>query len=206
MALVWSPDTLNAMGSLFERCAELVGVSRPSAGTAQGVTPAVLGDAALLAAARKLAGVFHADQRDAVGAPYNGHLCRVAERAERNRVVFAAELDRFEVGAAAWLHDLLEDTGVQEDDLRRCGFPDTVVNAVALLTHTENQPRSQYLAAIAACRLATVVKLADTDDNTDPVRRRALHDADPQRAARLERKYEGQREFLLAALQGRTAL
>jgi hypothetical protein len=74
------------------------------------------------------------------------------------------------------------------------GLPPAVVEPVGLLTHAKDAPRGPYLEAVASDPVALVVKLADTLDNTDPVRIAALL-ADV--AARLTAKYAGQ----LATLQ-----
>jgi hypothetical protein len=71
-----------------------------------------------------------------------------------------------------------------------------VCQAVAVLTH-RGEPRELYLARIATHPLARLVKIADTLDNTDPVRWRSI--ADASRRERLGRKYDGQLQMLLNA-------
>lgn len=150
----------------------------------------------LLAAATALAGDVHAHQRDALGAPYLGHVNRVAAYAEGFRVRYAPELDRFAVAATAALHDVLEDSDLTAEDLHARGFPADVIEAVTLLTHVPHTPRREYLEAIAAVALARIVKLADTWDNVDPVRLRAVAVNDPERARRLTGKYAEALEIL----------
>ncbi len=67
--------------------------------------------------------------------------------------------------AAAWLHDVVEDTPVTEQDLIDQGIPADVVAAVEAVTERENETRQQYLARIAAHRMAVVVKYADSSAN-----------------------------------------
>ena len=159
-----------------------------------------IGGPVMVAKAQLIAALAHAGQTDAIGAPYNGHLSRVVYRAEsiRGRMT-GSELDRFEVEATAWLHDVLEDTSVSFDELRIAGFPPSVCTAVSLLTH-RGEPRIEYLERIAADPFAPLVKTADTIDNPDPVRLRAV--TDPVRRARLATKYNGQMDLLLAASEG----
>jgi (p)ppGpp synthase/HD superfamily hydrolase len=149
--------------------------------------------------ARLIASLAHHGQTDAIGAPYWGHLARVAAYAETIRGRTSAPFDRYDVEAVAWLHDVLEDTPVTYDELRIAGMNPSVCQAVALLTH-RGQPRAEYLSRVAAQPLARLVKIADTLDNTNPVRRAAIPDAD--RRERLARKYDGQLQLLLDAAGG----
>ena len=109
-------------------------------------------------------------------------------------------LDHHVVEATAVLHDTCEDTGVTAAQLRAAGIADEVVDAVVLLTH-DGHSREAYLDRVASSLLATVVKIADTLDNTDPVRRRAIGDEQTER--RLADKYAGQLERLIDATGGR---
>lgn len=63
--------------------------------------------------------------------------------------------------AAAWLHDVLEDTTVTDADLLAAGVPGEVVDAVRLLTKREGADYEAYLAAIRVHPLARKVKVAD---------------------------------------------
>lgn len=115
----------------------------------------------LRAAAGQIAEAAHAGQLDNAGQPYIEHPRRVAARVP----------DRLK--PVALLHDVVEDTHVTFDDLRRT-FPDWIVAAVEALTHRSGETRAAYYARVAANPDAVVVKLADIDDNTDPDRLAAL--------------------------------
>lgn len=67
----------------------------------------------LAARAETLARAAHAGQVDKAGAPYAAHPARVAAAVAGDPL---AE-------AAAWLHDVIEDTGTTLADLRAEGFP-----------------------------------------------------------------------------------
>lgn len=153
----------------------------------------------LTARSRLIASLAHRGQRDAIGAPYWGHLARVAARSETIRGRMTDPLDRHHVEAAAWLHDVLEDTPVTFDQLRIAGIAVPVLEAVSLLTH-RGEARPVYLARIAGHPLARLIKIADTLDNTDPVRQRAI--SDEALRERLIRKYDGQLELLLESAEG----
>ena len=141
----------------------------------------------LSVSAERLAVKAHAGQVDKAGAPYIDHPRRVAAR-----------LDTDDGRAVAWLHDVIEDTIVTANDLRRAGLPDRVLAAVEALTHRRGEPRDLYLARVAADPLATAVKQADVADNADPTRLALLDD--PTRR-RLEATYAETLLRLRAALR-----
>jgi len=155
----------------------------------------------LAAKAKAVASLAHFGQVDAIGAPYYGHLLRTSARATTivGRMRHGDRLDRHVVEAVAMLHDCCEDTPVTPSQLKTAGFPDAVVNAVTVLTHGQ-EPRTEYLALITRSLLTTVVKIADTLDNTDVVRQRAI--SDTARRTRLAAKYHGQLKLLLDATAG----
>ncbi len=63
--------------------------------------------------------------------------------------------------AVAWLHDVLEDTAVTADELRKQGIPEEVVACVSMLTKTEGAEYEDYLAGIRGHPIARKVKVAD---------------------------------------------
>ena len=124
----------------------------------------------------------HAGQVDKSGQPYIGHPARVAARVRGDD--FAE--------AAAWLHDVVEDTDVTLDDLRR-DFPDELVAAVDALTRRRHEEPDDYYARVRRNPLALRVKAADLADNSDAARLAALP---PDTQARLRAKYAHAREVL----------
>lgn len=124
----------------------------------------------LVEKARNLAISAHKEQKRKFGAdkgrPYTVHLERVAS-------VFTKP----EFKAAAWLHDIIEDTDITIRDLVKLGFPKTVVCAIAFLTHKETTSYAAYIMTIASDidtddkdlyagqRIAKAVKMADLRDN-----------------------------------------
>ena len=100
----------------------------------------------------------HHGQLDKSGAPYIFHPIHLAEQMD----------DEFSC-CAALLHDVVEDTEVTLDDLRK-DFPEEVVEAVRLLTHLEDVPDLEYLTAIKTNPIALKVKLADNAHNADQSR------------------------------------
>lgn len=134
-----------------------------------------------VAIAEAIARRAHAVQVDKAGAPYIEHPAWVAARMEGG-----------DAKAAAWLHDVLEDTDVTADDLAEAGIPANVVDAVLALTRRPGESYEAYLARVAENPLAVQVKLADLEHNSDLSR--IPHSTERCRA-RVE-KYRRAREFL----------
>ncbi len=80
-----------------------------------------------ITAAQQVASDAHAGQTDKAGRPYLDHPRRVAAHV-------AGTTDDPDAVAAAWLHDVVEDTAITLDQLRALGFPETVIDAVDALT------------------------------------------------------------------------
>lgn len=133
-------------------------------------------DLTLTELAQRIATGAHMGQVDKSGQPYITHPQRVAAR-----------LTDPDAQAAAWLHDVLEDTPTTAADLAHAGIPPHIIDAVVLLTRTPHQPSDLYYRQIRSNALALQVKLADIADNTDPDRVEAL---DETTRARLAKKYE----------------
>lgn len=111
----------------------------------------------LIKLAKDIATMAHAGQvrRDGV-TPYIAHPARVAMRLRYHGD---------SVIAAAWLHDVLEDTTETPESLIAAGVPSAVVSAVVLLTKTPLVSYDDYIAAISKNTIASNVKVADILDN-----------------------------------------
>lgn len=110
-------------------------------------------------AAELVARHAHSGQVDKRSEPYVLHLQAVA-----------AQVEGDDAKAVAWLHDIIEDTPVGPQDLRNMSFPEHIVEAVLLLTHTHESTRQEYLVRIRdaegeAGELAREVKVADLRHN-----------------------------------------
>lgn len=123
----------------------------------------------------------HKEQTDKSGLPYVFHPFHLAEQ-------MSDEL----TAAAALLHDVVEDTPYTLDDLRSQGFPETVIDALELLTHREGVSYFDYVAAIKLNPIARQVKMADLRHNSDLTR---LDVVDSSALARVE-KYKKALEIL----------
>ncbi|EIU51645.1 HD domain-containing protein [Mycobacteroides abscessus] len=140
--------------------------------------------------AREFARRAHAGQRDKAGREYfEGHLEPIATAAQ----VFGPD-----VVAAAWLHDVLEDTAATAEDLAHAGIPADVVAGVESVTRRSGETYSELIQRACADSVGRFVKLVDNAWNitANP----NLAEVDPARAASLlKRRYEPARRQLLEA-------
>lgn len=106
----------------------------------------------LVEKAREIATIAHEGQfrRDGT-TPYINHPEAVVQRVGSDERLVAA----------AWLHDVLEDTTETRESLLKKGIPDDVVRAVERLTKSTDLSYDQYLAEILKDAIATRVKIAD---------------------------------------------
>ncbi|MBR1747379.1 MAG: HD domain-containing protein [Clostridia bacterium] len=109
--------------------------------------------------AMKIAYEAHLGQYDKGGVPYIFHPTHLAEQMETEATA-----------TAALLHDVVEDTPLTIEDLRRAGISEEVLTAVELLTHKKDTDYFEYVRAIKKNPVARAVKIADLRHNTDPTR------------------------------------
>ena len=126
----------------------------------------------------------HHGQLDKSGAPYIVHPIHLAEQMENEASC-----------CAALLHDVVEDTNITLEDLRK-DFPEEIVEAVRLLTHEKGVPDVEYLTAIKANPIALKVKLADNAHNADQTRCCGI-EVSEEKKARWRVKYARARAILL---------
>lgn len=121
--------------------------------------------------AQEIAIKAHNQQLDKLGYAYIGHPRRVARNAQT--VPMPEELRQAAI-TAAWLHDVVEDSPVTEQDLLDLGIPNEVVEAVSLVSDLKTGDKDEYYRNIAKHPLARAVKLADIADNSNLVRTKWL--------------------------------
>lgn len=131
--------------------------------------------------ALKLAYAVHAGQVDKAGMPYIFHPYEVALQVQTEEEV-----------CAALLHDVVEDTDWTMEDLRAAGFPETVLEAVQLLTHDPAVPYLDYVRALCGNPIAVAVKRADLHHNSE----RTRFDADSPDIEKRLQKYAAARTVL----------
>lgn len=123
----------------------------------------------------------HEGQLDRSGIPYIFHPMHIAE-----------QMTTEETCIVAILHDVVEDTDVTLDELKEAGFSENVINAINLLTHRDEVPYLDYVRALKDDPIASVVKLADLNHNSDRTRLTVITKKDEQRFI----KYQKAKEIL----------
>jgi (p)ppGpp synthase/HD superfamily hydrolase len=125
--------------------------------------------------ALKIATQAHLGQVDKLGNDYITHPTRVAAK-------FAGDHD---LQSVSFLHDVLEDSTVTKEALRKM-FPSHIVDAVVVLTKKGGQTYGDYLKQVKANEMALAVKLADIEDNMS----RLDQLTDLETRGRLTKKYQ----------------
>lgn len=133
-------------------------------------------------AAREVATAAHLGQTRWSGEPYITHPRAVVALLPAYAGVYTQ--------AAAWLHDVVEDTKVTLEDLRHLGFGETVVQTVARLTHRDGESYPDYIVRISGHYSASIVKIADLTHNMSDLKPGARKD-----------KYELSRLLLTKVIQ-----
>lgn len=122
----------------------------------------------------------HKDALDKSGAPYVFHPFHLAE-----------QMNDEVTTVVALLHDVVEDTDYTFEMLREAGFGDSVIDALRLLTRTEDiRTEEEYLAYVLKIKenpIARAVKIADLRHNADLTRFPVIKDKDIMRAAKYQR-------------------
>ena len=133
--------------------------------------------------AMKLCFEAHKDQVDKSGMPYVFHPFHLAEQMKDENTTIVA-----------LLHDIVEDTEYTFEDLKAIGFDDKIIDALKLMTHDETVPYMEYVAAIKSNPIATAVKLADLEHNSDLSRL----DVIDEKALKRKQKYAAAIDLLKA--------
>ncbi len=143
---------------------------------------------------------LHAGQTDQTGKPYANHPQRVAQNVKR---LFPDCSD--DAVMAALLHDVIEDCGVSEGDLRQKNYSSACIEIVSLVTKNPEDKHNydEVIDDLVASgnREAMMVKVADNMDNLHPRRVEELYRINPEKAQRLGERYRRSIEKLAGALK-----
>ncbi len=142
--------------------------------------------ASLLDTAIQIAAEAHAGQKQKNGEPYILHPLRVMMRVhtEDEKIV-------------AILHDVLEDTPWNAEQLKARGFPPHILHALDCVTKRHGERYEDFVTRSASDPIAIRVKLADLEDNLDVPRLPELTEKDHTRL----NKYLAAHHRLTAQLQ-----
>jgi (p)ppGpp synthase/HD superfamily hydrolase len=127
-----------------------------------------------------IASIAHAGQKDKAGKPYILHPLRVMLTVASNKNATD------EQKIVAVLHDVIEDTYVQEQHLRENGFSEDIINAIKSVTKINGESRIDAAKRTKLNAIGRVVKLADLKDNMDLSRIENLTAKDLLRVAEYE--------------------
>lgn len=119
----------------------------------------------MLAEAMAFAAVKHKGQFDKGGAPYFLHVMKVA---------YYLKTKDYELMAAAVLHDVKEDCGVTDDELRAIGMSERVIDTVTGLTNVQDETFEEKVTRLTRTLGIIKCKLADLRHNMDPRRLKAV--------------------------------
>lgn len=87
---------------------------------------------------------------------------------------------------AGFLHDVLEDSDYTEDDLLNEGIPESVVNALKLLTHDKTKPYMEYVQNVIDSNNPVALKVKFNDLTHNYARGKAYPDLQRKHGAALE--------------------
>jgi len=104
----------------------------------------------------EIATYAHFGQTDKAGAPYILHPLRVMLSREN-------EMERI----CAVLHDVVEDSDITFDDLRKYGFSEDMITVLDCLTKRNGESYDEFIDRVLKNETACHVKLADLCDNMD---------------------------------------
>ncbi|MBQ6573500.1 MAG: hypothetical protein IIX41_04170 [Bacteroidales bacterium] len=126
----------------------------------------------------------HAGQVDKAGEDYFNHPKRVADNFyEDNDIIVAL------------LHDVIEDTDITLEHLKKEGFNDDVLTALDAMTKREGESYDLFIERVKDNPIALKVKMADLRDNMDILRLPELTEKDLQRIAKYHKAYKYLAQF-----------
>jgi (p)ppGpp synthase/HD superfamily hydrolase len=101
----------------------------------------------------------HRGRKDKAGAAYILHPLRVMlhMKTKDERIV-------------ALLHDVIEDTKYTQEDLRKAGYSEKVLQSLDYLTRRDGEEYEEFIKRVKHNPLARKVKIADIQDNLDLAR------------------------------------
>lgn len=130
----------------------------------------------LLNKAIEIANDAHAGQVDKGGEPYILHVLRVMLSRDN-------EMER----TCAVLHDVVEDTSITLEELKKEGFPEEVITVLDCLTKRDGESYDDFISRVLTNEMACRIKLADLYDNMDLTRIKNPTEQDKQRIMKYDK-------------------
>ncbi|MGN0160232.1 MAG: GTP pyrophosphokinase [Lachnospiraceae bacterium] len=135
--------------------------------------------------AQQIAYNAHQGQVDENGVPYILHPTTVSARCNS----MAGKI-------VGMLHDVIEDTNVTYDDLRKEGFPEFIIEAIRCVTKEKNYDTKEYFERIKANSIAREVKYQDLIHNTEDIRQVFRNEQEEEMISIRTHKYYLEAEYL----------
>lgn len=135
----------------------------------------------LIAKAISIAAKEFENKLDKGGEPYILHCLYVM-----NSVKNMSE----DVRIAAVFHDIIEDTDVTFEQLKKLGFSDKSLFLIALLTHEKGVTYDDYIRQISNHPEALLIKMADLEHNSSVLRLKGIQQKDLDRISKYHRAYK----------------
>ena len=121
----------------------------------------------------------HKGRKDRYGEPYILHPLRVMMK-----------MNTREEKITAVLHDIIEDTDMTLDELRKKGFPENILTAIDCLSKREGEEYEAYIERARSNPIALRVKIADLEDNMDLRRIKTMTLKDVDRLSKYRKYWE----------------
>lgn len=151
----------------------------------------VLNETDLYQKSKTLVNFLFKDIKDKEMEPYIGHLERVSNKmsSEEGKIV-------------GLLHDVVEDTKITLEDLKKLGYTDNIIVAVDIVSKRQEEDYDTYIDRVISSgnTIALELKKCDLEDNMDPKR---LSKLDKDTKERLEKKYKKAYERIINGLKER---
>ena len=141
-----------------------------------------MNDQKMLANAIHIATNAHHGQYDKGGHPYILHALAVMYNVRSHKYDIITQ-------CIAVLHDVMEDTDVTEDDLRRAGMCEEVIEGLRLMNHQDGVDYFDYITNMKNNIRVLRVKRADIEHNFDIRRLKGLREKDQARLAKYSKAY-----------------
>lgn len=119
---------------------------------------------------------------DKGGAPYVGHLSRVASN--------LLEHCSYKAYIVGLLHDILEDTDCTIEELREVGCDDEIIEAIKSVTRNKNEKYFDFIKRAKQNNIGKVVKIYDLMDNMNITRLSEFGDYEQKRLLKYWKSYK----------------
>ena len=151
----------------------------------------VLNETDLYQKSKILVNFLFKDIKDKEMEPYIGHLERVSNKmsSEEGKIV-------------GLLHDVVEDTKITLEDLKKLGYTDNIIVAIDIVSKRQEEDYDTYIDRVISSgnTIALELKKCDLEDNMDSKR---LSKLDKDTKERLEKKYKKAYEKVIHGLKER---